>query len=181
MLATVENILDLALASRKMGPKVAEYTVKGDVGGDHLPVHIRLNSQTVEKALRKAVHRLDKKNWQKFRKELKSIEMGDLTTPEEIEKAVELLESSMICVLDKSCQSVKQKEQDFFISEKTSRLIREKRKARRLAMRFSDEPEYMTMYKSPTNEVKQSIKTDKERAWQEQIDKLDGARNGTEF
>ena len=81
----------------------------------------------------------------------------------------------------KSCQSVKQKTQDFFISEKTSKLIREKRKARRLAMRFSDEPEYMTMYKSLTNEVKESIKTDKERAWQEQIDKLDGARDGTEF
>ena len=48
-------------------------------------------------------------------------------------------------------------------------------------MRFSDEPEYMTMYKSLTNEVKESIKTDKERAWQEQIDKLDGARDGTEF
>ena len=31
------------------------------------------------------------------------------------------------------------------------------------------------------NEVKESIKTDKERAWQEQIDKLNGARNGTEF
>ena len=39
----------------------------------------------------------------------------------------------------------------------------------------------MTMYKSLTNEVKESIKTDKERAWQEQIDKLDGARDGTEF
>ena len=87
----------------------------------------------------------------------------------------------MICALDKSCQSVKQKEQNFFISEKTSKLIREKRKARRLAMRLSDEPEYMTMYKSLTNEVKESIKTDKEKAWQEQIDKLDGARNGTEF
>ena len=48
-------------------------------------------------------------------------------------------------------------------------------------MRFSDEPEYMTMYKSLTNEVKESIKTDKGRAWQEQIDKLDGSRNGTEF
>ena len=84
--------------------------------------------------------------------------MGDLTTPEEIEKAVELLETSMICALDKSCQSVRQKEQDFFIFEKTSKLIREKRKARRLAMRFSDEPEYMTMYKSLTNEVKESIK-----------------------
>ena len=178
---SVESILDLALASRKMGPKVAECTVKGDVGSDHLPVHIRLNSHEVEKALTKAVHRLDKANWQKFRKELKSIEMGDLTTPEEIEKAVELLETSMICALDKSCQSVKQKTQDFFISEKTSKLIREKRKARRLAMRFSDEPEYMTMYKSLTNEVKESIKTDKERAWQEQIDKLDGARDGTEF
>ena len=46
-------------------------------------------------------------------------------------------------------------------------------------MTFSDEPEYMTMYKSLTNEVKESIETDKERAWQEQIDKLDGARNGT--
>ena len=33
--------------------------------------------------------------------------MVDLTTPEEIEKAVELLETSMICALDKSCQSVK--------------------------------------------------------------------------
>ena len=107
--------------------------------------------------------------------------MGDLTTPEEIEKAVELLETSKMCALDKNCQSVKQKEQDFFIFEKTSKLIREKRKARWLAMRFSDEPEYMTMYKSLTNEVKESIKTDKERAWQEQIDKLDGARNGTEF
>ena len=68
---------------------------------------------------------------------------------------------------------MKQEEQDFFISEK--------RKARRLAMRFSDEPEYMTMYKSLTNEVNESIKTDKERDWQEQIDKLDAARNGTEF
>ena len=29
---SVESILDLALASRKMGPKVAECTVKGDVG-----------------------------------------------------------------------------------------------------------------------------------------------------
>ena len=48
-------------------------------------------------------------------------------------------------------------------------------------MRFSDEPEYMTMYKSLTNEVKESIKTDKEIAWQEQIDKLDGVRNRTEF
>ena len=37
------------------------------------------------------------------------------------------------------------------------------------------------MYRSLTNEVKESIETDKERAWQEQIDKLDGARNGTEF
>ena len=82
--------------------------------------------------------------------------MGDLTISEEIEKAVELLETSMICALDKNCQSVKQKEQDFFISEKTSKLIREKRKARRLAMRFSDEPEYMTMYKSLTYEVKES-------------------------
>ena len=153
-----------------------ECTVKGDVGSDHLPVHIRLNSHEVEKALTKAVHRLDKANLQKFRKELKSIEMGDLTTPEEIEKAVELLETSMICALDKSCL-----QKDFFISEKTSKLIREKRKARRLAMRFSDEPEYMTMYKSLTNEVKESIKTDKERAWQDQIDKLDGARDGTEF
>ena len=44
--------------------------------------------------------------------------MGDLTTPEEIEKAVELLETSMICALDKSWQYVKQKEKDFFISEK---------------------------------------------------------------
>ena len=135
---------------------------KGDVGSDHLPVHIRLNSHKVEKALTKAVHKLNKANWEKFRKEMKSIEMGDLTTTEEIEKAVELLETSMICVLDKSCQSVKQKEQDFFISEKTSELIRERRKARRLAMRFSDEPEYMTMYKSLTNEVKEFIKTDKE-------------------
>ena len=65
-----------------MGPKFAECTVKGDVGSDHLPVHIRLNSHEVEKALTKAVHRLDKANWQKFRKELKSIEMGDLTTPD---------------------------------------------------------------------------------------------------
>ena len=106
---SVESILDLALASRKMGPKVAECTVKGDVEIDHLPVHNRLNSREVEKALTKAVHRLDKANWQKFRKELKSIGMGDLTTPEEIEKAVELLGTSMICALDKSCQSVKQK------------------------------------------------------------------------
>ena len=59
---SVESILDLALASRKMGPKVAECTVKGDVGSDHLPVHIRLNSHEVEKALTKAVHRLDKAN-----------------------------------------------------------------------------------------------------------------------
>ena len=79
---SVKSILDLALASRNMGPKVAECTVKGDVGSDHLPVHIRLNSHEVEKALTKAVHRLDKANWQKFRKELKSIEMGDLATPE---------------------------------------------------------------------------------------------------
>ena len=35
------------------------------------------------------------------------------------------------------------------------------------------------MCKSLTNEVKESIKTDKERAWQEQINKLDGARKGT--
>ena len=53
---------------------------------------IVMNSHEVEKALTKAVHRLD------------------LTTPEKIEKAVELLETSMICALDKSCQSVKQKE-----------------------------------------------------------------------
>ena len=59
-------------------------------------MHIRLNSHEVEKALTKAVHRLGKANWQEFRKELfKSIEMGDLTTPEEIEKAVELLETSL--------------------------------------------------------------------------------------
>ena len=136
-----------------MGPKVVECTVKGDVGNDHIPVHIKLHSHEVEKALTKAVHRPDKANWQKLGKKLKSIEIGDLTTPEEKEKVVELLETSMICALDKSCQSVKHKEQDFFISEKTSKLIREKRKARRIAMRFSDEPEYMTMYKSQTNEV----------------------------
>ena len=59
----MESILDLALASRKMGPEVAECTVKCDVGSDHLPVHIRLNSHEVEKALTKAVHRLDKANW----------------------------------------------------------------------------------------------------------------------
>ena len=112
---SVESILDIAVASTKMGPKVAECTVKGDVGSDHLPVHIRLNYHEVEKTPKKAVHRLDKANWQKFGKELKSIEMGDLTTPEKIEKAVELLETSMICALGKRCQSVKQKEQDFFI------------------------------------------------------------------
>ena len=108
---SVGSIFDLSLASRKMGPKVAECTVRGDVGSDHLPVHIRLNSHEVEKALTKAVHRLNKTNWQKYR-------MGDLTTPEKIEKAVELLETSMMCALDKSCQSVKHKEQDLFISEK---------------------------------------------------------------
>ena len=70
----------------------------------------------------------------------------------------------MICDLHKSCQSVKHKVQDFFISEKTSELIREKRKARRLAMRYSDEPVYMTMYKSLANEVKESIETHMERA-----------------
>ena len=41
---SVGRILDLVLASRKMGHKVAECTVKGDVGSDHLPVHIRLMS-----------------------------------------------------------------------------------------------------------------------------------------
>ena len=84
---SVGSILDLALASKKMGSKVAECTVKGDIGSDHHPVHIRLNFHEVEKALTKAVHRLDKANWQKFCKELKSIEMGDLTTTEEIEKS----------------------------------------------------------------------------------------------
>ena len=111
-------------------------------------------------------------NWQKFGKKLKSIEMGDLTTPEEKEKVVELLETSMICALDKSCRSVKI---SLFL-KKTSKLIREKRKAWRIAMRFSDEPEYMTMYKSQTNKVKESIKTDKERAYQEQIDKQEWNR-----
>ena len=81
-------------------------------------MHIGLNSHEVDIALTKAVHRLDKTKWQKFHKELKSIDMGDLTTPEEIEKAVDLLETSMICALDKSWQYVKQKEKDFFISEK---------------------------------------------------------------
>ena len=121
MLATVWKaslILPLLPGRWALKSLNAQSKVKGDVGSDHLPVHIRLNSHEVEKALTKAVHRLDKANWQKFRKELKSIEMGDLTTPEEIEKAVELLETSMICALDKSCQSVKQKTQDFFISEK---------------------------------------------------------------
>ena len=37
------------------------------------------------------------------------------------------------------------------------------------------------VYKSLTNEIKESIKTDKEMAWQEQIGKLDGARKRTEF
>ena len=175
------SILDLVFASRKMGPKVAECTVIGDVGSDHLPVHIKLNSHEVEKAIIRATHKLDKANWQKFRKILKSVKTGDLTTPAEIEKACETLESQIMCALDTSCQVVKQKDTDFFISENTLELISAKRKARRLAMRFSDEPEYIQTYKRLTNEVKDSVRADKERSWNDQIDKLDAARDGRAY
>ena len=70
------EILDLALATRQMGPKIASCTVTGDVGSDHLPVHIELGSKEVEKAIQRSSHKLDKANWQKFRAELKSIELN---------------------------------------------------------------------------------------------------------
>ena len=130
---TFSDILDLCIVSRSIATKVDRCTVGLDVGSDHMPVHLVINSSKIARQNQRETIHHEKTDWVKFRKIInKNSTLTDAITPAEIDETVNNIANIIKTALDKSCPKSKVKDMDFFISEETSKLIKLKRKIKRI-------------------------------------------------
>ena len=133
---TSSDILDLCIVSRSIATKVDRCTVGLDVGSDHMPVHLVINSSKIARQNQRETLHHEKTDWVKLRKIInKNLTLTDAITPAEIDETVNNIANIIKTALDKSCPKSKVKDMDFFISEETSKLIKLKRKIRRIAQK----------------------------------------------
>ena len=133
---TSSDILDLCIVSRSIATKVDTCTVGLDVGSDHMPVHLVINSAKIVRQNKRETLQHEKTDWVKLRKIIdKNLIVTDAVTPAEIYATVNNIANIIKTALDKSCPKSKVKDMDFFISEETSKLIKLKRKIRRIAQK----------------------------------------------
>ena len=121
---TSSDILDLCIVSRSIATKVDTCTVGLDVGSDHMPVHLVINSSKIARQNQRETLNHEKTDWVKLRKIInKNLTLTDANTPAEIDETVNNIANIIKTALDKSCPKSKVKGMDFFISEETSKLI----------------------------------------------------------
>ena len=122
---TSSDILDLCIVSCSISTKVDTCTVGLDVGSDHMPVHLVINSSKIVRQNQRETLHHEKTDWVKLRKIInKNLTLTDAITPAEIDETVNNIANIIKTALDKSCPKSKVKDMDFFISEETSKLIK---------------------------------------------------------
>ena len=174
---TIGDLLDLAIVSREMAPKIESCDVGLDIGSDHLPVHLMLSSPEIQKQTQRQILQYEKTDWTRFSKYIKDkLKMTEAVTPSEIDEDCEILTKTIKTALDKSCPKSKPKDKAFYMSDNTMKLIKLKRQIRRLAQKTQN-PTTKTLYNQLNNLVKKSIKKDKEAWWQKTTNKLDETKN----
>ena len=102
--------------------------------------------------------------------------MTESEWPSEIDVAWDTLAKIIKAALDKSCPKSKVKDTDFFISKKTSKLIKLKRQIRRIAQKTQD-----PIHKRLANQLKiivaKAVKNDKDTRWRKNTKDLDEAKD----
>ena len=68
----IEDLLDLAIVSRQMAPKIESCDIRQDIGSDHLPVHLTLTSPEIhkQKQNQKEILQYEKTDWKRLNKHL---------------------------------------------------------------------------------------------------------------
>ena len=89
---TVGDLLDLAIVSREMAPKIESCDVGLDIGSDHLPVHLMLSSPEIQKQNQKLILQYEKTDWTRFSKYIQDkLTMNKAETPAAIDEACTFL------------------------------------------------------------------------------------------
>ena len=174
---TSSNILDQCIVSRSIVTKVDTCTVGLDVGSDHMPVHLVVNSSKIVRQNQRETLHHEKTDWVKPRKIInKNLTLTDAITPAEIDETFNNIANKMKTALDKSCPKSKVKDMDFFRSEETSKLIKLKRKIRWIA-----QITYKAEHKNLANRLKiltsKAVQNDKATWWQTKTQEMDPAKN----
>ena len=174
------DILDLCIVSRSIATKVDTCTVGLDVGSDHMPVHLVINSsKNVRQNKRETLqHEKTETDWVKLPKIIdKNLILTDAVTPAEIDATVNNIANIIKTALDKSCPKSKVKDMDFIISEETSKLIKLKRKIRQIAQKTNK-----AEHKNLANRLKilasKAVQNDKATWWQTKTQEIDSAKDG---
>ena len=174
---TSSDILDLFIVSRSIATKVDTCTVGLDVGSDHMPVHLVINSSKIAGQNQRETLNHEKTDWVKLRKIInKNLTLTDAITPAEIDETVNNIANIIKTALDKSCPKSKVKDMYFFISEETSKSIKLKRKIRRIAQKTNK-----AEHKNLANRLKilasKAVQNDKATWWQTKTQEIDSAKN----
>ena len=105
---TSSDILDLCIVSRSIATKVDTCTVGLDVGSDHMPVHLVINSAKIVRQNKRETLQHEKTDWVKLRKIIdKNLILTDAVTPAEIDATVTNIANIIKTALDKSCPKSK--------------------------------------------------------------------------
>ena len=160
-----------------MATRVPTCEIGLDVGSDHLPVHLTINSSKIIRQNKKDIIQHEKTDWSRFKKYIISnLIMTEAEWPSEIDVACDTLANIIKAALDKSCPKSTVKDTDFFISKETSKLIKLKRKIRRIAQKTQD-PIHRRLANQLKIIVAKAVKNDQDTWWRKNTKDLDEAKD----
>ena len=173
----IGDLLDLAIVSRQMAPRIESCEIGQDIGSDHLPVHLTLTSPEIQKQNQKEILQYEKTDWKRLNKHIEhNLEKSKAKTPLEIDRDSDVLINAINEGLNKSCPKAKIKDRAFYISEETIKLIKLKRQIRRQAQKTQD-PELKNLYNQLDTLVKKAIQDDKRKEWEKTTKLLDETKD----
>jgi exonuclease III len=131
------TIIDYAIISRNLIGRLIECHIGEDVGSDHLPLHLHIQTSTAPGHAPKCLVRpLARCNWKKFTDTLiNSQSLTACTTQLDIDQNVLTLEANITAALDEACPLKEISQYNFQASASTVDLIRRKRILRKLAQK----------------------------------------------
>jgi len=178
------ELLDYIIVSKNLSGKIMCCHTGDDIGSDHRPLHLQLSvlKSPSNHSNKRLVRPLKKCDWNCFSDALHQADpiLSDYSNPlsvDSLDIKAQAFEEIILSAFDKACPLVEVKHQGPVISSEALALIREKRKARRLAQR---DLFYVPVYQSLEKQVKQMISKEKAVSWQTAIESLNYT-DGSEF
>ena len=154
------TIIDYAIISKSLIGRLTECCTGEDVGSDHLPLHLHLQTNAALSTVpTRLVRPLAKCDWDRFVLNLSHMQIQTTSTNQsDIDQKVLVLEETIKEALDIACPMKEVKNYNFQCSANTMDLIRRKRRFRRLAQKD-------LTYKKEFNRLQRLVKSrlDQER------------------